>query len=84
MDDLPDRFPIIPHEPDGVDCYGCNVPVALGVCHWPILAVSRPVAASEWGMVAYKVAAAAVKIPAFSTEICTKTRTACSNASVNY
>jgi hypothetical protein len=27
MDDLPNRFPFIPHESAGVDCCGCILPV---------------------------------------------------------
>jgi hypothetical protein len=30
MDDLPKRFPIIPHESAGVDCCGCIVPIIQG------------------------------------------------------
>jgi hypothetical protein len=30
MGDLPNRFPIIPHESAGADCCGCIVPVVQG------------------------------------------------------
>jgi hypothetical protein len=53
--------------------------------HWLILAVSKPVAASEWGMVVYKNGVDwAVTIPAFSTESCTKLRTTDFGVSVSY